>query len=91
MRTSLNEIKNIEDHLFLTAERGDTVLFEAKLLLQPGLKQNVSVQQMIYELIRQYSRKQLRAEIENVHKQFFEKPVHNDFATRIRRYFSAKP
>lgn len=91
MRTSLNEIKNIEDYLFLTAEPEERVLFEARMLLQPELKQNVSVQQMIYEMIRLYSRKQLKQEIENVHRQLFEKPVHKDFANRIRRYFSAKP
>ena len=90
MRTSLNEIKNIEDHLFLTAEPEDAALFEAKLLLQPDLKQQVSVQQMIYDLIRQYSREKLREEIGNVHRQLFEKASHKNFATRIRRYFSPK-
>jgi len=88
MRTSLNEIKQIEDHLFNQADPQDTVLFEAKLILDSGLQENVTWQQKTYTLVKQYGRKKLKAELEAVHQQLFALKEHRSFAQKIRALFS---
>ncbi|HUP11837.1 MAG TPA: hypothetical protein VM187_06490 [Niastella sp.] len=87
MRTSLNEIKHIDDYLLQYAGKADCALFEARLILQPALKENLLWQQKTYELIKQYSRRQLRAEIEAVHQQLFTEPEHTSFRKRILALF----
>jgi hypothetical protein len=87
MRTSLNEIKQIDDYLFRHATEADNLLFEARLILQPTLPEKVLWQQRTYEIIRQYSRRKLKAEIETVHQQLFNEPEHHSFSRKIRAFF----
>ncbi|WP_143774197.1 hypothetical protein [Niastella vici] len=87
MRTSLNEIRQIDDYLLKYAGEADALLFEARLLLQPALRETMLWQQKTYEIIRQYSRRQLKAEIETVHQQLFTGPEHLSFRKRIMRLF----
>lgn len=87
MRTSLNELVTIENQLFKTALPGDQLLFEANLIINPGLKENLNAQQETYRLIKTYGRKQLKAELEAVHQDLFGKPVHRLFAQKIRNLF----
>jgi hypothetical protein len=42
----------------------------------------------VYELITQYSRRQLKAEIEAVHQKIFTAPEHRSFRDAIRAIFS---
>ncbi|HMG08351.1 MAG TPA: hypothetical protein VK609_07560 [Mucilaginibacter sp.] len=87
MRTSLNEIAQIEGHLLNRQMTGDTLLFEAKTLLDADLRVNVSSQQQVYSLVQQYGRKQLKQEIEAVHQQLFTQPEHLSFRQKIARIF----
>lgn len=87
MRTSLNEIKQIEDHLFSEADPQESVLFEVKLILDPHLAGNVKWQQQTYALIKQYGRKAIKAELEAVHQQLFTEHKHRSFAQKIRALF----
>jgi hypothetical protein len=86
MRTSLIETKQIDDYLFHSA---DAHLFEAKLILQPALREKLKWQQCAYKLIHAYGRQQLKAEIEAVHQKLFSEPVHRGFSQRIRTLFSS--
>ncbi|MDR6944969.1 hypothetical protein [Mucilaginibacter pocheonensis] len=87
MRTSLNEIAAIEDHLLQRHTPGAALLFEAKMLLDADLQNKVSSQQQVYSLVQQYSRKQLKHEIEAVHQQLFTQPEHLSFRQKIARIF----
>ena len=87
MRTSLNEIAQIEDHLLQRHTPGAALLFEAQILLDADLRDKVSSQQQVYRLIQQYSRKQLKHEIEAVHQQLFTRPEHLSFRQKIARLF----
>ena len=87
MRTSLNDIKQIDDYLLQYAGKTDRALFEARLILQPALEENLLWQQKTYDIIRQYSRRQLKAEIETVHQQLFTGPEHLSFSQRIMALF----
>jgi hypothetical protein len=88
MRTSLNETKQIDDYLFKYAGEADALLFEAKLILQPHLQENLLWQKRTYEIIRQYSRRQLKAEIAAVHQRLFNEPEHTSFRRKIMAFFS---
>jgi hypothetical protein len=84
MRTSLIETKQIDDYLFHSA---DAHLFEAKLIVQPALREKLQWQQRTYELITAFGRRQLKAEIEAVHQQLFSEPEHRSFCQKIKAFF----
>ncbi len=88
MTTSWNETRQIEAHIMGTANTGDALLFEAKLMLDNDLADKVIWQQKTYETIQQFGRRQLKKEIEQVHQQLFTQHEHTSFAQKIRRLFS---
>ena len=90
MRTSLNEIKQIEDHLFGNLKKEEEVLFQANLLLNQHLVENVRAQKKTYQLIHAYGREHLRAEIEAVHRKMFTEPENRRFRQKILSLFGAK-
>ncbi len=90
MRTSLNEIKEIDDYLFQHMPAEDSLLFEAKLLLDPGLHHNVLWQKRAHQAIQLYSRNKLKAEIEEVHTKLFHTERHAGFREKILGIFYKK-
>ncbi len=90
MTTLWRETKQIEAHINGKGNTGDALLFEARLLLDDGLADKVRWQQRAYNMVQQYGRQQLKAEIELVHQQLFKTPRHQSFAQRIRALFSKK-
>jgi len=90
MRTSLSDIQQIDNYLLKYAGAADRGLFEARLLLYPDLREHMAWQQKTYTIIRQYSRRQLKAEIESVHEQLFNEPEHISFRRKILTLFSRK-
>ena len=91
MRTSLNDIQQIEDYLLQYAGKTDRALFEARLILQPALQEDLVWQQKTYEAIKQYGRRRLKAEIESVHQQLFTEPEHLSFRRKIMALFHRPP
>ena len=87
MRTSLNNIQLAEGYLQGQLPAGDALLFEARLLLDEELRNNVAAQTETYGLVHQYGRKQLRAEIEEVHKTLFKTHANSSFAQRMLNIF----
>jgi len=88
MTTSWNETQQIEAVILKTASPGEALLFEAKLMLNNELADKVIWQQKTYGIIKQYARKQLKAEIETVHQQLFTQPQYRSFSQKIRQLFS---
>lgn len=87
MRTSLNEIKQIEDYLLQNSSPEEARQFEARLLLEPQLQEKVSWQKKVYNLIRQYSRRQLRRELNVVQNKVFTNQKYTGFQKSITRLF----
>lgn len=87
MKTSWNELMLIEDYLLSDKKGADRMLHEARVILQPGLKDSVFWQEKTYQLIQQYGRQQLRKEIEQVHEKLFTAPEHRSFRERIIALF----
>lgn len=90
MRTSLNDIQQIDDYLLQYASKTDRALFESRLILQPALQENLLWQQKTYDIIKQHSRRRLKAEIETVHQHLFTEPEHISFRRKILEIFSKK-
>jgi hypothetical protein len=90
MRTSLIETEQIEAHLMQLSNPGDALVFEAKLLLQPELREKLQWQQETYRLIKIYGRDQIKKEIEAVHQQLFTQSQHKSFSQKIRQLFSKR-
>ena len=83
----MNEIKQIDDHLFKQGSVEDALLFDAMLILDPDLSNKVLWQKMVHQLVHQYSRRKLRAEIESAHQKLFNELVHQSFKQRIMNLF----
>jgi hypothetical protein len=88
MRTSLNEIKLIDEHIFKNGSTEDKLLFDAMLILNPALNDKLMWQKKTHSVVLQYSRKKLKAEIESVHQQLFNEPAHQSFRQRILSLFN---
>ncbi|SHG02165.1 hypothetical protein [Pedobacter caeni] len=87
MKTSWNELRVIENYLSPDGEPADQVLFEARMILQPELKERVYWQKRTYNMIQQYGRQQLRSEIAKVHDLLFSAPEHRSFRQKMLRLF----
>jgi len=87
MRTSLNNIKTIEDYCFGRMANGDALLFEANVLLNKKLAEDVTQQGITYEVIKKYSRKKIREEIMAVKNKLVAVPEHQGFMQRIINLF----
>ena len=74
MRTSLNEIKLIDQYLtrVITPEYRSVV--EARLIADESFRLNVFLQKKIFQLLRLYSRKRVRLEAEKFHEDLFNNP-----------------
>lgn len=90
MRTSLTEIQQTEAYLLHQTTQGERLLFEARLVIQPELRDNMHLQQETYRLVKQYGRKKIREEIEAVHRKLFSEPQHKSFREKIAALFSAR-
>jgi hypothetical protein len=87
MRTSLNNIKAINDYLLGSMDPGDSLLFEAKMLLSGDLREDVQHQQNTYSIIRQYGRESIKAEIKELQQTLATAPQHQRFMQRIVNLF----
>lgn len=67
MRTSLTRLNTIEDFVVGNMSEEDRVVFSANLLLDKELASDYASQQHAYRLIRQYSRQQMKSELDRLH------------------------
>lgn len=88
MKTSLNELRLIEDYLLSDREDGENCLFGAKIILEPQLGEKVYWQKKTYQAVHHYGRKQLKLEIEKIHHTLFSTEEHQTFRQRIMRMFN---
>lgn len=87
MKTSWNNVRQIERYLNNQLTPEDLLIFEAQLLIDPLLKLNVSLQKKIHSIIRLYGRKKMKSEIEQVHNRLFQGNEHIVFQQRVHQLF----
>lgn len=87
MRTSLNKLQDIEGFVLKTADRSDRLVFEARMIVNPELTEEVTLQKEAYAIVQHYSRRKLKAELEEVHQTLFTQPAHQRFRQKILALF----
>jgi hypothetical protein len=88
MMTSWNETEQIEVQLSGQSDTGSRLVFDARVILDPELRDKVLWQKKTYIIIQSYGRRQLKKEIEAVHQKLFTQPEHISFSQKIRRLFT---
>ena len=88
MKTSWKKTKQWEAYLLQRAHPEEILVVEAELILNPTLRETLQWQAITYDVVRQYSRQQLRSEIQAVQRQLFQRPEHRSFRQTIRQLFS---
>ncbi len=87
MRTSLNNIKLIDDYLLGNLPTGEALLFEANTLLNNQLAEDVMLQKKTHNIIEQYGRQSIKAEIAAVQQTLATAPQYHGFMQRIANLF----
>ncbi|MBD8489753.1 hypothetical protein IFO69_13430 [Echinicola sp. CAU 1574] len=88
MRTSLDEIKQLEAYVFKQQSPEESLLMQAQLHLDKGLAERLEDQKKVYGLVQQYGRKRLKEEISQVEAQLFGEAKHRSFKERIFKIFN---
>lgn len=87
MRTSLIETEQIEKFIQQEGDLSEQLLMEARMQVNSKLKDQVAFQQQTYQVIREYGRQQIRAEIYRVQQKVFKDSAYQKFQTKVRSYF----
>lgn len=87
MKTSLNELQWTEDCLIGRVSGEHRALFEARLLLDPAFQEAARWQRKTYGIIRDHGRRQLRDELDRVHRELFTAPEHRSFREQVLDFF----
>jgi len=84
MRTSLNELVEIEKYVLKKYSGAEKILFEAKLLLDGELRRKVFLQKKIYHLLNLFYRKELKNQARDVYETLMINP---EFQKEIKGIF----
>lgn len=87
MRTSLNEIEQTEKYLRQEMSGEESLLFQAKMIVDPRLRANVFLQRQLNHIVRLLHRETLRKEAGDVHHALFNSSEHRDFSDMIHKIF----
>jgi hypothetical protein len=68
-------------------EPAEKLVYEARLLTDPQLTTDVSLLERLYDLLRFYHRRKLKAEAEAVHQRLFSDPAKKEFRQRLLDHF----
>ena len=88
MKTSAFDTQHIDRYLLRQLPAGDKLVFDAKLMLCPELKDTVEWQRKVHQLVHLRGRQQLKAQIKGVEEMMFNQPEYSNFRQRILRLFS---
>ena len=86
--TILREIKSIDRYLQGTMDPASSVVFEARLLINPTLARRVFFQRKLYSLIKKSGRREIKDEAERIHLKLFNDPSKAGFRNEIFKIFS---
>lgn len=90
MKTSWIKTKKTEEFLHKRLSPDEHLLYTAELLIDCEKQSNTAAQEQTYELVKLYSRRKLRAEIELVHQTLFSDNKHSTFKKMIFSIFSSR-
>jgi|GEM_PF-2400119 len=83
MRRSLHEVQEIDRYINKELNSGQRILFQAKMILSPGLRIVVADQQKVYMVITHFARNEQRKKLENIYNQLMQEPAFTKEVTSI--------
>jgi hypothetical protein len=83
----MSETQHIDAYLNKSLLPADHLLMEAKLILDPELREKTLWQQRTYELVKAYGRKRLREDIERAQTRVFTEQGFSAFRKIIHHLF----
>jgi hypothetical protein len=67
MRTSLNEIKLIEEYLRDRLDLQSKLIVEGRIIADNDFRRNVNLQRMVYKLLERYNLEKIKNEVKELH------------------------
>ena len=83
----LREVKKIDLYLREKMDPASRLVFEAELLVMPSLASKVACQRKLYSLIKQSGRREMKREVEQIHRKLFSDPSGDNFRKEIFNLF----
>jgi len=68
MRKSLAEIEEIDRYIFHELSPADRLVFQARLILSPSLRENLRYQRRVHQWVRQVARMRQKEQLEAVYR-----------------------
>lgn len=87
MKTFWSDIKRIEDFLHGNLDHEESLLLEAKAVVDPLLRVRINFQKKAYGMIKMYGRSKIRSALEIQHKRLFSDPEKDSFCKRVNGIF----
>ncbi|MGS2738090.1 hypothetical protein [Sinomicrobium sp. M5D2P17] len=87
MRTSLCEIRQLEDRIFGRENEAEALVLNVKLYLDKGLEDKLIAQRLTYDYVRAYGKKKLKMEIASADHKLFSERRYKGFRERVRKLF----
>jgi len=84
----LREVERIDRYLQGKMDPASRLLFDAELLIDPLFAKRFSYQQTLYQIIKNSGRRELKRELEVIHRQLLSDPLKMDFRNEILKLFS---
>jgi hypothetical protein len=85
MRSELTEIELIDQYLHKQLDEEERTSFEATLLVDEALAENVEAQRKTYRLIRLFARRKERSRLEGIYHRLLQEP---SFSHRLKTIFT---
>lgn len=85
MKTSLNDVKIIDQYLQDQQSPGDRLITEARLITDAQFREQVSHQRLVLRIIRYFGRKNFKSRLQSVHHRLM---MEEDFRKRVSRLFN---
>jgi hypothetical protein len=87
MKTSLTDVARTEKFLLGELSPEDSVVYQARCLVNDDLRRDAFFHKMVHSLIRVFHRKRLKAEVQEVHDKLFNDPANAHFQQKVTKLF----
>jgi hypothetical protein len=83
MRKALHDIEQAERFLFQQMNAEEKTAFAVRLLTEPQLHEQVTLQQCSYRMIRYQARQEKKKQLEKIHTQLMQEPSFKNILQQI--------
>jgi hypothetical protein len=87
MKISASETQQIDNYILQKMPVQNRLVFDARMILNPALREDVKWQGKVHELVQLRGRKQLLAQIKKVEQKVFSMPEYSSFRQRLWSWF----